>query len=506
MQESRLFASDLLYVLPEISLIVIAIFLSLIDLFLPKTWSRKFIGWLAVFGVCLSIACLLFQLNPKESINILNQSYRIDDFSTIIKLILLVGTGLVIFMSLGPDKNREDHEHAGEYYYLLLPALLGGMIMSSSGDLITLFVGLELLSISSYILVGIYKRNKLSNESAFKYLVLGGISSGVILYGMSFLYGISGSTNISVIAEALKTNFDNYEALIYVSFFLLVAGLGFKIAAAPFHTWAPDVYQGAFTPVTAFLAVISKTAALAMMFRLFYNLYGLSFNEQLMDDIIFTLCVIAAASMIIGNVMALRQKNSKRLFAYSGIANAGYLLVPLSYFLPIFHSPKIHASNFSEFIYYLIAYVFMNIGVFAAIYLIEKSNGDQEVGGFAGLYYRAPYTAVALIFIILSLAGLPISGGFIGKLYILLGVTQAQIYWLGAIMIVTTVISYYYYFGIIRQMFMRADFDNREIHVPITLGISIWTCAIASIVMGLFPQFVLNYIQEIFTLVGDLFI
>lgn len=504
MQE-RIFASDLMYLLPELSIVGSALLLSLIDLFLPSRRNKSIIGWLALLGIIVSIIFVIMQINPKETIEILNHSYRVDDFGNLIKLVLLVGTGLIILMSLSNLKDTES-PHKGEYYYILLPAVLGGMVMASSGDLITLFVGLELLSISSYVLVAMQKKNSQSNESAFKYLVLGGISSALILYGMSFLYGISGSTNLGVIANELRTSFVNYESIIYLSLFLLIAGIGFKIAVAPFHAWAPDVYQGAFTPVAAFLAVVSKTAGFAILFRIMYNLYSLSTTEPLVSDIIFLLGLIAASAMIVGNIMALRQKNTKRLFAYSGIANSGYLLVPLSYLLPIVNSTKYTSSNFSEFIYYLIAYLFMNIGIFAAISLIEKSSGDQEVGGFSGLYYRAPYTAVAIIFIILSFAGLPISGGFIGKFFILLGVFQASYYWLGIIMILTTVISYYYYFGFIRQMFMRADFDNRTIHVNYLLGLIIWVCAITSFLMGVFPNVILTYIHNIFTLTGDLFI
>jgi NADH-quinone oxidoreductase subunit N len=358
-EQLRFHAADLLHLLPEISLVATAIILSLLDLIMPRTVSRTFIGWLSLAGIIISACFVIAQMNPAEPIGLLNQSYRIDDFGNILKLVFLTGTALVTFMSLGAIK-QDDIPHIGEYYYFLLPAALGGMIMASSGDLITLYVGLELLSITSYLLVAMRKKDRNSNEGAFKYIVMGGISSAIILYGMSFLYGMAGSTNLTEIATALSTSFDSYQPLIYVSFFLLLAGFGFKIAAAPFHSWAPDVYQGAPTPVTAFLAVVSKAAGFAILFRIFYVLFAFSSfkdDNPIQHDVFLSLSVLAAIAMISGNFIALKQTNMKRLLAYSGIANAGYLLVPISSYFSL-----VHFSNFSEFIYYLIAYLFMNIG------------------------------------------------------------------------------------------------------------------------------------------------
>ncbi|WP_209973927.1 NADH-quinone oxidoreductase subunit N [Paenibacillus eucommiae] len=492
-----------MHLLPEITLIGTAILLSLIDLFLPKTVSRSLIGWLSLVGIIATAALVIAQLNPAEPIELLNHSYRVDDFGNLIKLILLTGTGLVIFMSLGSIR-KDEIPHIGEYYYLLLPATLGGMIVASSGDLMTLYVGLELLSITSYLLVAMNKMSKKSNEGAFKYLVMGGISSALILYGMSFLYGIAGTTNLGQIGSALVSGMDSFQPLIYVSFFLLLAGFGFKIAAAPFHSWAPDVYQGASTPVTAFLAVVSKAAGFAILFRMFYVLFAFSdfgASSQIQHDVFLTLSVLAAAAMVTGNFIALRQTNMKRLLAYSGIANAGYLLVPIST-----HFSLIHFSNFSEFTYYLVAYLFMNIGAFAVLMIVEQSTGHQEIRGFSGLYYRAPYTAVAMVLIVLSLAGIPVTGGFFGKVYIILGTMGTQKYWLGALMIGTSVVSFYYYFGVVRQMFMRSSEESADVRVPLPLGITAWLCAIVGVAMGFFPQVILEYIEKVFSFLGDLMI
>ncbi|SEC33189.1 NADH-quinone oxidoreductase subunit N [Paenibacillus sp. GP183] len=499
MEQLRLHAADMLHLLPEITLIITAIILSLLDLLLPDKISRTFIGWLSLLGVLVSMVFVFMQMNPAEPIQLLNQSYRVDDFGNLLKIIFLTGTGLVIFMSLGAIKPK-DIPHIGEYYYFYLPATLGAMIMASSGDLITLYVGLELLSITSYLLVAMRKMDDQSNEGAFKYIVMGGISSAIILYGMSFFYGIAGSTNLMDIAGSIGPSLAHYESLIYVAFFLLLAGFGFKIAAAPFHSWAPDVYQGAPTPVAAFLAVVSKAAGFAILFRIMYVLFAFNSypDSHIQEDVFLAISVLAAIAMVAGNFIALKQSNMKRLLAYSGIANAGYLLVPIGSYFSL-----VHYSNFSEFIYYMIAYLFMNIGAFAVLMIVQPSTGNDEIKGFAGLYYRAPYTAAAMVLIILSLAGIPVTGGFFGKLYIILGTMQTHKYWLGALMIITSVVSFYYYFGIIRQMFMRSNIEASEVKNSDTLSITAWLCALAGVAMGFFPQVLLNYIEQIFSLAKD---
>jgi NADH-quinone oxidoreductase subunit N len=497
----RLQWSDLGYMAPELTLVIAAVVLSLLDLLLPRHTNRSLLGWLSLISIIISALFVISGLNPAETKQLLNLSYRVDDFGNIMKLILLTGAGLITFMSIGSVKEQEI-PHVGEYYYMLLPATIGGMIMASSGDLITLFVGLELLSITSYILVAMRKKDIRANEGAFKYIVLGGISSAIILYGMSFLYGITGSTNLQEINNVLGQNAASVMPFIYLSFFLLLAGFSFKIAAAPFHMWAPDVYQGAATPITAFLAVVSKAAAFAIMFRVLYSVFtiGALMGQPIHEDVLLSLMVVAALAMILGNFIALRQTNLKRLMAYSGIANSGYLLVPIAT-----QFSMVHYSNFSEFAYYFIAYLFMNIGIFAVLMILERSNGEEQISGLAGLYYRAPGTAVAAVLLVLSLAGLPISGGFFGKMYIMLGTLQTKHYWLAAVMIGTSVVSFYYYFGFIRQMFMRSDYESRPVSIPLPLGITLWLCAGISVLLGIVPQWVLGWIERIFSLTQDLF-
>jgi NADH-quinone oxidoreductase subunit N len=502
MDQLRLQVSDLQYLAPELTLVICAVILTVLDLVLPKQTSRAWIGWLTLAGIAAAAVFVVMRLG-EEPIGLLNNSYRLDDFANLFKLLFLGGTALIVFMSIGSIRSDEI-QHQGELYYLLLPGALGAMIMASSGDLITLFVGLELLSITSYILVGMRKKHQQSNEAAFKYIVLGSIASAFILYGMSFIYGMTGTTNLSEVGRILSQNYESYQAMIYLSFFLMLGGLGFKIAAAPFHQWAPDVYQGAPVPVAAFLAVVSKAAAIALLFRVVYLIYygvGDPGMMPISDDIFLVLTVLAAAAMIIGNLVALRQRNMKRLLAYSGVANAGYLLVPIAAQFSMFH-----LSNFSEMYYYLTAYFLMNIGAFAVLTAVSAASGHEEMSGFAGLYYRAPWTSVAMVVMVLSLSGLPITGGFFGKLFIMIGAMQMELYWLAIIMILTSVLSFYYYFGIIKQMFMRSANTAKDIKLTEPLAITIWICVLLTVLMGLFPHWLIEQVNAIFSIMNDLVI
>ncbi|MFD2615516.1 NADH-quinone oxidoreductase subunit N [Paenibacillus gansuensis] len=487
------------YLLPELTLAAAFLLLIVVDLLLPSPRGRSVIGALSIGALALAAFFTAQQLGSDQAAAFIHNAYRIDDYANLFKLIFLGSAALLIFMSLGSLK-KEEVPNQGELYYLYLPAVLGAMVLASSGELITLFVGLELLSISSFILVGMRKNDSHSTEGAFKYVVLGGISSAFVLYGMSFLYGITGTTDIALMRESLLSSGGSFTALIYVSFFLMLTGIGFKIAAAPFHSWAADVYQAAPVPVAGFLSVVSKGAGFALLFRLVYNIfYGLGDEAvPIHNDIFLAVSVLSAAAMIVGNTMALRQRNVKRMLAFSGIANSGYLLVPLS-----LQFTAVHFDIFSEMIYYLIAYAFMNIGAFAVFLAVSRSAGHEEVSGFAGLYYRSPSTAVAAVLLVLSLAGIPLTGGFIGKLYILLGTMESQVYWLGTVMLVTSVISYYYYFSVVRQMFMRQGIES-SLTMALPLRITIWLCAAASVALGILPGPVTRAIHSVFSLSYDL--
>ncbi|RJE85601.1 NADH-quinone oxidoreductase subunit N [Paenibacillus sp. 1011MAR3C5] len=477
--------SDLLVMAPELALGAWFVLLVVLELLLPRKVSRSWIGGLTLTGLLGAFILVLMRMieSNGEVISLLGDSYRIDDFASLLKLLFLGATALIVLLGLGTVQQDRAITDKGEYFYLLLPAVIGAMTMASSENLVTLYIGLELLSITSYVLVGLRRKSSLSSEAAFKYVVTGGISSAFILFGMSYLYGVTGSVQLAAINAALPGALERYEALVYVGFLMMIIGFAIKIAAAPFHAWSLDVYQGAPTPIAAFLAVVSKGAALAVIFRLMFATALFANPEHtavsgMSDELFFIVLLVAAASMLYGTLAALRQLNVKRLLALSGVANAGYLLVPIGISFTVGH-----LNNMSEFLFYLIAYLLMTIGAFAVHTAVSRAAGHDELKGYAGMYYRSPWTAIAMILLVLSLAGLPVSAGFFGKLFILLGAERAQAYWIVVIMVLSSVISYYFYFGLIRQMFMRSsnglsaassslDFDEDEGFPSRTIGSS----------------------------------
>lgn len=478
---------------PEFIVLITAIVLALLDLILPKKVDRKVIGWLGFAGLVVAIVSLVGLLD-KEVTMILYDTFRLDAFAKVFKMLLLVGTALVIVLAISYEPKEGMKENRGEFFYLILAALLGAMVMSSSGDLITLFVGLELLSITSYILVGLRKGNLQSNESALKYVINGSIATAFTLFGLSYLYGITGTTNLQGMADFLPLiNDSQYLYLLGLAFFMVFIGLSFKIATAPFHMWAPDVYQGAPTPVTAFLGVVSKTAGFIIIIRIVLSIFahvndGVT-NEPLLLNVQMYLAVIAGATMIIGNVVALRQRNVKRLLAYSSVAHAGYILVALAT-LSIFMYDIIW--------YYLVAYGLMTVGAFAVIQVITEKSDNEDISQFAGLYRRSPALAILMGIFILSLAGIPATAGFIGKLKIFIGAFAVKpgFFVLGSIMIATTVVSYFYYFGIMTQMFFRPPASETKVKTAPAMMVVILLCAVATVVFGLFPNIAIDFFQQ----------
>ncbi|GLB59035.1 NADH-quinone oxidoreductase subunit NuoN [Cytobacillus sp. NCCP-133] len=488
---------------PEFIILGVATALSLLDLFMPKAQSRKILGWIGFAGILAALVSLLGLVGHSTE-SILFDTFRLDSFAKAFKLLLLIGAAMVMLIAISYELNEGLEEFRGEFFYLFLAALLGAMMMSSSGDLITLFVGLELLSISSYILAGMRKRNLQSNESAMKYVINGGISTAITLFGMSYVYGLTGTTNLKTMAGFLTTVYDEQHIyLLGLAFFMIVVGLSFKLATAPFHMWAPDVYQGAPTPVTAFLSVISKTAGFALLVRILFSIFantpsgdaeGMPMILTLQDYIAF----LAGATMIIGNLIALRQRNIKRLFAYSSIAQAGYLLVVIA---------TMSLFMFDALWFYLGAYLFMNLGAFAIIQHVTHKSGSEDISQFAGLYRRAPFLAIAMAVFLLSLAGIPGTAGFIGKLNIFMGalVPQEGHYVLVSIMIAATVVSYFYYFGVMVQMFFRPAADVGKIKVPAALTAVISISIAATILFGVVPNIAFDFLQGNFNQFTDFF-
>ncbi|MBK5461242.1 NADH-quinone oxidoreductase subunit NuoN [Peribacillus sp. TH27] len=484
--------------MPEFIILGTAMILSILDLFWPKHFNRRKLAWLALTGIILAFLSLI-SLFSYETLSILSDTFRLDSFAKAFKLILLFGAGLVILLAESYEPQEGLQEHRGEFYYLFLTALLGAMIMTSSGDMITLFVGLELLSLSSYILVGIRKHNRKSNEASMKYVINGGISTAITLFGMSYLYGVTGSVNLGEMSRTMAAMTDGQlQYIMGLAFFMVFVGLSFKIAAAPFHMWAPDVYEGAPTPVVAFLSVISKTAGFVIILRIFLSLFltapGDTFGAlEFLEKNNIYIAFVAGLTIIIGNVIALRQQNLKRLFAFSSIAHAGYLLIAVAtmgggYFL------------MDTVWFYLLAYLLMNIGVFAVIQLLSSQSGSEDISIVAGLGGRSPYLAIAFTVFILSLAGIPGTTGFIGKLNIFLGtfITEPGHYVLAGIMIAGTIVSYVYYFGLLVQVFFRPIHSDKVIKIRSGLSTVIIICLVGTILFGIVPNIALDFLHNQF--------
>ncbi|HHY75009.1 MAG TPA: NADH-quinone oxidoreductase subunit NuoN [Bacillus bacterium] len=488
---------------PEYVILGTAILLSLIDLFMDKKKNRNVLGWLGIAGIIIALVILIGQIG-QEPADILFGTYVFDQFSTIFKFIFLVGTAFVLLMGINYEPKDGIH-YRGEFFYLILAALLGAMYMASSTDLITLFIGLELLSISSYIMAGLRKNNLQSNEAAMKYIVNGAISTAFILFGFSYLYGLTGSTNIYEIGMATANMYgSDLLNLVGLAFIITFVGLSFKIATVPYQMWAPDVYQGSPTPVTAFLSVVSKTAGFVIIIRIFLTTFhstpGLAEGDyNLLWSMKPIIAVLAVLTMIVGNTIALRQKNIKRLFAYSSIAHAGYLLVPFISLSPLW---------LEGIWFYLVAYLLMNLGMFAILQVVTDKMGSEEISSFAGLYKRAPIVAVAMGIFLLSLAGIPGTAGFIGKLNIFIG-ALGPITAMGpfpghlvlvSIMMATTVISYFYYFGVMKQMFMVAPVDEQEpmkIKLPSGVMVVVALCVVGTILFGIAPNIAFDFFYSV---------
>lgn len=502
MDLDTLLSYDWQAMMPEFIILGTAVLLSLIDLFVGEHKSRRRFGLLALAGVVAALAFLFTQLGDPVT-NILAGTYRLDSFSKAFKLLLLVGTAFVLLMSVHYDKKEEKIKHRGEFYYLFLTALLGAMVLTSSADMITLFVGLELLSLSSYIMAGLNKKDTSSNEAAFKYIVNGGIATAVTLFGMSYIYGLTGHTNLYDISLALSSK-SEYAALIFdnrllvaFAFIMVFVGLSFKLATVPFQMWAPDVYQGAPTPVTAFLSVVSKTAGFVLILRflviIFMNTPGIEVSPQYGAEPMFLsvqpyLIAFAALAMIAGNTAALKQKNIKRLFAYSSIAQAGYVLVPFI---------SLTSLTFDNVWFYLAAYLFMNLGAFAVIQVVTDHQGTEEVKAFSGLYKKSPWMALAMAVFLISLAGIPATAGFVGKFNIFVEAILAGQYLISSIMIATTVISYFYYFSIMAKMF-SIPVSESQVKVPLGPGLVMLFGVIGTLMLGIFPETALQFLHHYF--------
>jgi NADH-quinone oxidoreductase subunit N len=474
------FQGDISLILPQIELLLFGLGILLIDLW-EDAKSKVLNAVMAMMGVVFSGYTLwvlyarvrLFGEQPGFSHTII-----VDQYFLFFSLIFLVATALVILLSVRfMQIEEEDH---GEYYALMLFATVGMMFMVAGADLIVQFLGLETMALSFYVLTGFLRRERRSNEAALKYLLLGAFSSGILAYGFSLLYGIGGSTNIFRIAGALAERkggplAGHADWLLIAAFVTVAAGLFFKIAAVPFHQWAPDVYEGAPTPITAYVSVASMAASFGLLLRLFVFVFG---SSQAMWSML--VAAVAIASMTIGNFAALTQSNVKRLLAYSSIAHVGYILLGLVAF---------NAAGLVGILYYLFVYVFMTIGAFAVVIVLRRKGliGD-ELEDLNGLYQRSPAAAVMLLIFMLSLAGIPPTAGFMAKYFIFQGLIMSRHYTLAVFAALYIVPALYYYFRIVVHAWMKEPGERTRPAITAAQAVALAVAVFITLAAGLCPQ------------------
>ncbi|MFN8534623.1 MAG: NADH-quinone oxidoreductase subunit N [Dehalococcoidia bacterium] len=417
--------------MPEILIGVLAFVVLGVDLVLPER-RKSLAGWIAAIGMLAVAALCAAWWGGRGAIGSI---YRLDDFALLFKVLALLMGAVVVLMSL--DYARRTLSGAGEYYGLIVLAVLGMVVMTGATELLTAYIGLELLNFSLYVLVSYRKWNPKSNEAGTKYILLGAISSAVLLYGISLLYGLTGETTYAGLSAnlVLPPSPGLIAALV-----LVLGGLGFKIAAVPFHMWAPDVYEGAPTPVTSFLAVAAKAAGFGLLVRLFAEGF-----LPVVGLILPAIAALAAVTMVLGNTVAIRQSNIKRLLAYSSIGQVGYLLVGLA---------VLNAASVEAIVLHIAGYAATNFAAFLAVVIVENRTGDENVEDYAGLAEREPFAAFALVVAFFSLAGMPLLAGFVTKFYLFLTAAQAGVLWLVAIAVTMSVVSLYYYLMVMKQMYV----------------------------------------------------
>jgi NADH-quinone oxidoreductase subunit N len=463
--------SDFYYILPEMVLTTGALAVLIVDVLLPKH-RRAALAWvtLAVIGATM-VSLAPFRHTQVE---VAHGLLAVDQFALFFKFVFLLAAAITVLMSV--RYLAIEGASPGEYYFLILCATLGMMIMAGGIDLITIFIGLETMAVSFYILAGFIKPSQRSNEAAVKYFLLGAFSLGILLYGMSLMYGLSGTTNLRVMAKSFVGL--EQDPRLVLAVILVVAGVGFKIAAVPFHMWAPDVYEGSPTPITAFLSVGSKAASFAMLIRIFVEgLPSMSADWRLL---FWTLAVV---TMTVGNIAAVTQSNVKRMLAYSSIAHAGYVLIGIVAWSPA--NPR----GITATLVYLLIYSFMQLGAFAVVVVLRRSDvAGEELKDFSGLAFRNPFAAFAMLLFMLSLGGIPPTAGFMGKFWLFSAAIDAQYYWLAVIGVLNSAISLYYYVRIVVFMYVKREAIGSEPTTTPALAVVLGVAVAATLVFGVYPR------------------
>ena len=467
---------------PELVLLGLLTVLILVDSFGGERsrWAMPSLTGIGLLAALIPVATLAYDGAVR---GMFDSAYVVDNYALLFKALFLIGGYVVVLLSTNYIAEGDYWE--GEYYQLLVAALLGMTVMASARDLISIFLALELLSIPAYMLAAWRKRDLGSEEAGMKYYLMGVFASALLLYGMSLLYGISGSTRLVDIAAAISGT--DVPALVVLAIVLVVVAFGFKISAVPFHTWAPDTYEGAPTPVTAFLAVASKAAGFVALMTVV--LIAFDTQAQVFEPLIWAL---AAVTMVVGNLIALRQTNLVRMLAYSGVAQAGYILAPLAV---AGVSGSVGTQAVEAMSTYLVIYTAMNLGAFAVVIAVARKTGSAEISSYGGLFSHSPVLAVCMTIFLFSLAGIPPLAGWYAKLVVFLALVQPGTvagYVLAVIVGVTSVVALFFYARVAKVMWVdpAPDGDTTPVRVPVSLAAALVITTAATLVLGVLPQLI----------------
>jgi len=470
---------------PEIVVLGVLVAVLVVDIFTDD--GSALAPSIASIGMLLALIPLITLATTDHEVSMFGGAYMVDNFALVLKALFIIAGYLVILLSMNYIGEGDYWE--GEYYQLVIASVLGMMVMASARDLISIFIALELLSIPAYMLAA-WKKNALKgNEAGIKYYLMGVFASAVMLYGMSLIYGVTGSTLLADIAGRLGSAEETSTPIITLAIVFVLVGFGFKVSAVPFHSWAPDTYEGAPTPVTAFLAVASKAAGFVALMTLVF--IGFRYRADVFQPMMWVLAVL---TMFVGNLIALRQTNVVRMLAYSGVAQAGYMLAPFA----VFGTGAVGDLALTSIVTYLIIYMVMNIGAFAVVIALARKTGSAELTAFAGMREFAPGLTLAMTMFLFSLAGIPPLGGWFAKFGIFQVLASAGSWWgysLAIIVGVNSVIALFYYARVAKAMWMEpvADGDLTPVKIPVSLGTVLVITAVATLAFGIYPGLVTRF-------------
>ena len=464
---------DLIALAPVLVLSIFAMLILVLDLWGGR--NKSLLVFTSLVGLLMT-AISAFAKYPIPAYSF-NDSYVVDHLSLFFICIFTISSALAILLSV--EYNEREGIRAGEYYALILFCTVGMILLASSTDMIMIFLGIEIVSICLYVLAGIRRNDHRSNEAALKYFLLGAFATGFLLYGMTLVYGSTGSTNLFKIAEFVKNPSAQSNPLLMMGLVLLVIGFGFKVASVPFHMWAPDVYQGAPTPVTAFMAVGPKAAAFAAFFRVFADAF-----PEMSSSWEMLLSIIAILSMFVGNLGAIMQTNIKRMLAFSSISHAGYILMAVI---------AKNSLGSSSLLFYMLSYAFMTFGVFGIVIILgRKGEENLEIKNYSGLAYKHPVIALSMTIFLLSLGGVPPFAGFVAKFYLFSAAIQEGLLTLVIIAVLNSAISFYYYLKVVVFMYMKEPEAEFKISLtPITLFV-VFIGVVGTINLGIFPNSIIT--------------